>query len=65
MVVIFMIGLVKLFIVGCLLLFPFKMIDAYFNPEKVTEGDDIQLGTLTENDGFFMAAMYQDMGNDL
>tara|TARA_R100001443_G_scaffold2193_2_gene7437 strand:- start:1099 stop:1302 length:204 start_codon:yes stop_codon:yes gene_type:complete len=67
MVMMFMIGVGKLLIVLGLLYFPFKIIEDYYHPTQMNTKykDDIHLYQDGGNDGFFMAAMYQDMGNDL
>ena len=50
-----------------LLYFPFKIIGDYYYPMQINTKykDDIHLYQDGGDDGFFMAAMYQDMGNDL
>jgi len=67
MVVIYLIGIVKLFIMYILLYIPFKIMGDYYEPKKENTlySDEIHLYKNIGDDGFFMAAMYQDMGNDL
>lgn len=50
-----------------LLYLPFKAIGNYYEPKKqrTQYTDEIHLYKNIGDDGFFMAAMYQDMGNDL
>jgi len=62
-----MVGVLKLFIMYILLYLPFKAIGNYYEPKKqrTQYTDEIHLYKNIGDDGFFMAAMYQDMGNDL
>lgn len=50
-----------------LLYIPFKIMGDYYEPKKenTVYTDKIHLYKNIGDDGFFMAAMYQDMGNDL
>ncbi len=62
----FMLGVVKIVFIFVLFIITFSLISKLLptNDVNIYESD-IQLGVSAENDGFFMAAMYQDMGNDL
>jgi|TARA_R100001463_G_scaffold22569_2_gene54186 predicted metal-binding membrane protein len=66
MVVMFMLGILKLLFMLLIFYITFSLVEKLLPPNRVNiDESDIQLGVSTENDGFFMAAMYQDMGNDL
>lgn len=67
MVITYIIGILKLLITYALLYLPFKAIGNYYEPKKESTvyTDEIHLYKNIGDDGFFMAAMYQDMGNDL
>ena len=62
----FMLGVVKIVFIFVLFIITFSLISKLLptNDVNIYESD-IQLGVSAENDGFFMAAMYQEMGNDL
>tara|TARA_B100000902_G_C27145219_1_gene830735 strand:+ start:565 stop:756 length:192 start_codon:yes stop_codon:yes gene_type:complete len=62
----FMLGILKLLFMLLIFYITFSLVEKLLPPNRVNiDESDIQLGVSTENDGFFMAAMYQDMGNDL
>jgi len=62
----FMLGMVKIVFIIVVFIITFSLISKLLPTKDVnTYESDIQLGVSAENDGFFMAAMYQDMGNDL
>jgi len=66
MVVMFMLGILKLLFMLLIFYITFALVEKLLPPNRVNiDESDIQLGVSTQNDGFFMAAMYQDMGNDL
>jgi len=62
----FMWGILKILFVYVTFVIIFSEVSKLLpNKDVVIDESDIQLGESAENDGFFMAAMYQDMGNDL
>ena len=62
----FMWGILKILFVYVTFVIIFSEVSKLLpNKDVVIDESDIQLGESVENDGFFMAAMYQDMGNDL
>lgn len=62
---ILMLGLTKIIFCYLIITFPFLVLDKWYKGEIIDNDIDTSGNVSPDNDGFFMAAMYQDMGNDL
>tara|TARA_R110002096_G_scaffold202870_1_gene387646 strand:+ start:6724 stop:6924 length:201 start_codon:yes stop_codon:yes gene_type:complete len=62
---ILMLGLIKIIFCYVIITFPFLVLDKWYKVEIINNDVDTSGDVSPDNDGFFMAAMYQDMGNDL